>query len=256
MTRTALPTRPRPRRDLGHRRGDGPPLRGRRRPAAPRRAQRPAARRGRRRSRARGAAGVETECLDLGARSDAGAALDRMVATLGGLDHVLLFYGILGDQERAEHDPAHARRDPRRELLARAAAWCLAAANLLEAQGHGIARGGRIGRGRPGTAVQLRLRRRQGRARRCSCRASRIASPCARAAALAPSGQAGLRRHADDRRPEEGRPALGDAGAGRGRSSDAPPTSGGPVVYAPWFWRWIMLVVRFVPAPIFHKLKL
>lgn len=28
------------------------------------------------------------------------------------------------------------------------------------------------------------------------------------------------------------------------------------VVYLPWFWRWIMLVIRHIPEPIFKKLKL
>ena len=28
------------------------------------------------------------------------------------------------------------------------------------------------------------------------------------------------------------------------------------VVYLPWFWRWIMLVIRHIPEPIFGKLKL
>jgi hypothetical protein len=28
---------------------------------------------------------------------------------------------------------------------------------------------------------------------------------------------------------------------------------GGPIVYAPWFWRFIMLIIRVIPAPIFHK---
>jgi short-subunit dehydrogenase len=31
---------------------------------------------------------------------------------------------------------------------------------------------------------------------------------------------------------------------------------GGPVVYAPWFWRWIMLVIRLLPASIFNRLDL
>jgi decaprenylphospho-beta-D-erythro-pentofuranosid-2-ulose 2-reductase len=31
---------------------------------------------------------------------------------------------------------------------------------------------------------------------------------------------------------------------------------GPPVVYAPWFWRGIMLIVRNTPAFIFHKTKL
>jgi short-subunit dehydrogenase len=28
------------------------------------------------------------------------------------------------------------------------------------------------------------------------------------------------------------------------------------VVYTPWFWRWIMLVVRHIPEPIFVRTKL
>jgi decaprenylphospho-beta-D-erythro-pentofuranosid-2-ulose 2-reductase len=31
---------------------------------------------------------------------------------------------------------------------------------------------------------------------------------------------------------------------------------GGPIVYAPWFWRFILLIIRLVPAPIFHKVRL
>ena len=31
---------------------------------------------------------------------------------------------------------------------------------------------------------------------------------------------------------------------------------GGPVVYAPWFRRFIMLIIRFLPAPIFNKLEI
>ncbi len=27
-------------------------------------------------------------------------------------------------------------------------------------------------------------------------------------------------------------------------------------IYAPWFWRWILLIIRAVPMPIFHKTKL
>ena len=29
-----------------------------------------------------------------------------------------------------------------------------------------------------------------------------------------------------------------------------------PIIYAPWFWRPIMLIIRLVPSPIFHKTKL
>ena len=32
--------------------------------------------------------------------------------------------------------------------------------------------------------------------------------------------------------------------------------SGKDVVYLPWFWRWIMLVIRLVPEGIFKRLRL
>lgn len=28
------------------------------------------------------------------------------------------------------------------------------------------------------------------------------------------------------------------------------------VAYTPWFWRWIMLIIRSIPAPVFHRIKL
>ena len=28
------------------------------------------------------------------------------------------------------------------------------------------------------------------------------------------------------------------------------------IVYLPWFWRWIMLLIRHIPEPLFKKLKL
>jgi decaprenylphospho-beta-D-erythro-pentofuranosid-2-ulose 2-reductase len=28
------------------------------------------------------------------------------------------------------------------------------------------------------------------------------------------------------------------------------------VIYVPWFWRWIMLVIRMIPERIFKRLKL
>jgi decaprenylphospho-beta-D-erythro-pentofuranosid-2-ulose 2-reductase len=33
-------------------------------------------------------------------------------------------------------------------------------------------------------------------------------------------------------------------------------TSGTPVVYLPWFWRWIMRVIRWMPQPVFDRIRL
>ena len=34
------------------------------------------------------------------------------------------------------------------------------------------------------------------------------------------------------------------------------PKGGGTVVYAPWFWRPVMALIRAVPSPIFHRTNL
>jgi hypothetical protein len=28
------------------------------------------------------------------------------------------------------------------------------------------------------------------------------------------------------------------------------------IVYVPWFWYWIMLVIRHIPEPLFRKLRI
>ena len=85
---------------------------------------------------ARGAASASIEALDLGQTGGAAKSLERMIARLGGVDHILIFYGVLGDQKRAEADFEHAD-EILRVNFSSPAQWCLAAAARLEAQGHG-----------------------------------------------------------------------------------------------------------------------
>jgi decaprenylphospho-beta-D-erythro-pentofuranosid-2-ulose 2-reductase len=28
------------------------------------------------------------------------------------------------------------------------------------------------------------------------------------------------------------------------------------IIYVRWFWRWIMLIIKLIPEPVFKKLKL
>ena len=85
--------------------------------------------------RARGAAQVMTFDVDF-TTSAVPAALGEMVAALGGVDHVLLAYGILGKQETAETDLAAAQSIVDVNFRS-ATAWILAAAQMLERQGRG-----------------------------------------------------------------------------------------------------------------------
>jgi decaprenylphospho-beta-D-erythro-pentofuranosid-2-ulose 2-reductase len=86
--------------------------------------------------RLRGAPRVEIKTCDLAQASDATAAFAPFAATLGGVDHVLIAYGTLGDQKASEGDLGTAGENLAVNFTS-AACWCLAAAGVLERQGHG-----------------------------------------------------------------------------------------------------------------------
>lgn len=194
---------------------------------------------------------VETFVADL-ATADAGASLAAMTKD-GPLDMVLIAYGLLGDQARAERDPAHAQ-----EIMAvnftSAANWCLAAANVLEAQGHGalIVVGSVAGdRGRASNYVYGAAK--GGIAVLVQGLAHRLLRSGARAVLIKPGFvDTPMTAHITPKgalwaKPDDiARVIVATAEAKRG----------GPVVYAPWFWRWIMVVIRSLPSFVLHRTKL
>lgn len=199
----------------------------------------------------RGATRTEVAIADLAVPRDAAAALAGFAATLGGIDHILVAYGILGDQAEAARDPAAAER-----ILAvnftSASAWCLAAANLLEAQGQGslVVLGSVAGdRGRRQNFVYGAAK--AGLAALVEGIAHRFAAKGPRAVlvkpgpTITPMTEGMQRKGFTWAKPE-------DVAAVVRRAAD----KGGPVVYAPWFWRYIMLIIRFLPAPIFNRLDI
>lgn len=203
--------------------------------------------------KARGAAAAEVEATDLVRTQDAQAQLQALAARLGGLDDVLLFYGVLGDQARAESDMAHAR-----EILdvgfTSAAEWCLASASILEAQGRGalVVIGSVAGdRGRQSNYVYGAAKAGlgvlvQGIAHRLALRGRG-----ARAVLVKPGFvDTPMTDHL-----KKGGPLWASPGAVAQVVRKAA-DKGGPIVYAPFFWRFILLVIRLVPAPIFHKTRL
>ncbi|CAN7337634.1 SDR family NAD(P)-dependent oxidoreductase [Phenylobacterium sp. LjRoot219] len=199
--------------------------------------------------RARGARAVEVAAIDL---ADASRAAERLAAWRRGeaVQAVLLFYGVLGDQSRAEVDLGHAREILETDFTS-AALWSLAAANLLEAQNSGalVVVGSVAGdRGRQSNYVYGAAKAGlgvlvQGIAHRLALRGS-----AARAALVKP----GFVDTAMTDHMKKGGPlwAKPDAVARMIRKAAG---AGGPVVYAPGFWRLIMLVIRVIPAPLFHR---
>jgi decaprenylphospho-beta-D-erythro-pentofuranosid-2-ulose 2-reductase len=201
----------------------------------------------------RGAGRVATRSMDLSQVKDPARVLEDITTELGGADAVLIFYGLLGDQEQANADLTAAR-----EILAvnftSQAEWALASANHLTQ--HPAGRG-----------VLLAI--------------SSVAGDRGRMRnfvyGAAKSGLSTLMQGLAHRSAHEGGPRVVVIKMG---PVDTPMTAthekntglfaqpnevartivkaikrGGPVLYVPWFWRWIMLAVRAIPSPIFHRLK-
>jgi decaprenylphospho-beta-D-erythro-pentofuranosid-2-ulose 2-reductase len=199
--------------------------------------------------KARGAAATEIFDVDFTA-PDAASTLATMAGKLGGLDHVILAYGVLGDQILADRDEAAALAIIDVNFRS-AAAWTLAVANLLERQGRGslVALGSVAGdRGRrsnyvygaakAGLAVLV-----QGISHRFRGVGPRVVivkpgpTDTAMTAGMAKGGPLW---------------ATPEAVAAVVRKAA---DSGGPVVYAPARWRLIMAIICNIPASIFNKMN-
>jgi NAD(P)-dependent dehydrogenase (short-subunit alcohol dehydrogenase family) len=202
--------------------------------------------------RARGAAQIETEAMDLETSAkDAPRHMQEWKRALGGLDHVHVVYGYLGTQEKASTDPAELARITSSNYST-AVQWCEAAANIFRAQKHGsiVAVSSVAGdRGRQSNYAYGAAK--GGLALYMQGLAHSLASTGARAVAVKPGFvdtpmTDGMKKGgALWASPEK-------VGAIIRRAAD----KGGPIQYAPGIWRMILLVIRSVPAFVFHKTRL
>lgn len=200
--------------------------------------------------RVRGAAAVHTVVLDL-ATADAGRELDGFARLAGAIDVVLLAYGVLGDQAAAEQDPAVAKNILEADFLS-AAAWCLAAANHLAARRAGVlvVIGSVAGdRGRMSNYIYGAAK--GGLGILVQGIAHRLAPTGARAVLIKPGlVDTPMTAHMAPGGILWSRPEVVAAAIRKAAER------GGPVVYAPWWWRFVMLIIRLVPSSILHKTKL
>ncbi len=201
----------------------------------------------------RGAASVKTAICDLGnlAAAQVYAVFDQCVAQLGGVDHIVLAYGVLGDQAEAEHDPAIAGEIIRTNF-ASAALWCLAAAAVLERQKKGalVVLGSVAGdRGRRSNYIYGATK--SGLAVLVQGIAHRFGPNGPRAVIVKPGPidtpmTQGMTKGGPLWASAESVAAIVRRAAERG----------GVVVYAPARWRWIMLIIRALPGAVFNRSKL
>lgn len=200
--------------------------------------------------RVRGAAKVETKVLDLAGADDHEAILREMSERLGGIDALILTYGILGDQAQAKADLAHARKIIDTDFTS-AALWLMAAAKVVNPSGSILAVSSVAGdRGRQSNYVYGAAK--GALALLIQGMAHDLAATGPHVVAIKPGFvitpmTAALKR---------GGPLWASAATLAKIIVGTIDKKKGPIVYAPWFWRWIMLIIRLVPAPIFHKTKL
>lgn len=201
--------------------------------------------------RARGAAKVEAIDLDLaGEAINAKTHLVDWSQRLGGIDHVLVFYGYLGTQDKAWTDISELNRILTVNFTS-AALWCGAAGEIMRKQKRGSVvavtsvagdRGRQsnfaYGAAKGGLSVFM-----QGMAHALAPEGARAVS-----IKLGPTQTpmtAGMPGHEKMAKPESVAPAIR-------RAAD----KGGPIQYVPGKWKIIMGIIRLVPSFVFHKTKL
>jgi NAD(P)-dependent dehydrogenase (short-subunit alcohol dehydrogenase family) len=197
----------------------------------------------------RGAARAEVLALDLAAEANE-ARFDAMVEALGGADQVILAYGVLGGAE-VETDLDAARALIEVDFTS-AALWALAAANHLERQRRGalVAIGSVAGdRGRASNYVYGAAK--AGLAVLMQGLAHRLSRAGARAVVVKPGFiDTPMTAHIAKSGPLWARPEAIARVVRRAAGK------GGPVVYAPGFWRPILWIIRALPAPLMHRTRL
>jgi short-subunit dehydrogenase len=199
--------------------------------------------------RTRGAQQVDTALADLADLDSHPALVARAWAAMDGIEAALIAHGTLGDQAESQRDPAALMREMKTNFLS--------PASLLHALADRMAHGtiaviGSVAgdRGRQSNYVYgaakggLRIFTQGVRHRLASkgvdvvlIQPGFVDTPMT--AGLAKGGPLWAKpdRVAADiyRAMDRGRPAI---------------------LYTPWFWRWIMLIIRLVPDAIFRKTKL
>jgi short-subunit dehydrogenase len=200
--------------------------------------------------RARGATQVETEVVDLIDLARSSRLIDESVAKLGGLDALLVAQGTLPDQAACEADPAQTLREFSLNAMG-PIALALKAAAYFEIQRSGC------------LAVITSVAGVRGRRTNYVYGSAKAAVSTFLEGLRGRMGDAGV--SVVDIRPgfvdtpmtaHLPKKALFATAASVGERVYRAMNSGDAVVYTPWFWRWIALVIQLIPRSIFAKLPI
>ena len=163
---------------------------------------------------------------------------------------VVLAFGYLGDQRRAEDDPAEARRILDTNLTGCVIALNLVAAHLARSGGGFVCALSSVAGERGRQSNYIYGAAKAGLTAYLSGLRNRLAGAGVQVLTV----KAGI----VDTRMSAGMPGSGLAvpPAAVARAVVRAITAGRDVVYVPWFWRVIMLIIRLIPERIFKRLKL
>lgn len=198
----------------------------------------------------RGAKRVESYVLDLKQLDQHAAMLDAAVASLGDIDKVLIAYGTLGDQRLSQENVAKALEEFTNNCTSVISLLTILA-NYFEQRRHGCIAvissvAGDRGRksnyvyGAAKGALTIFLQGLRGR----------LVSSGVKVVTIKP-GFADTPMTASLRKG-----VLFTSPRIIGKGIYEAMNKGKDVVYLPWFWRPIMLVVKSVPEPVFKKLSI
>jgi decaprenylphospho-beta-D-erythro-pentofuranosid-2-ulose 2-reductase len=200
--------------------------------------------------RVRGATRIETFAVNLNQLERHEEVIDTAIRALGGLDAALIAHGTLGDQQRAQADVPYMLAEFTTNAISYIALMTRLA-NIFEAQKRGCLAvissvAGDRGRGSNyiyGAAKGTVSLFAQGLRNRLS--KSGVAVVTIKPGFVDTPMTAHLKKN-----PLYAKPAP------VGRRIYTAMLKGESVVYVPWFWRWIMLIIRNIPEAIFKKLSL
>lgn len=198
----------------------------------------------------RGAAVVEAMTLDLAAPVSYDGTLRELSSRLGGIDVLIITYGILGNQGRAKDDLEHANAILTTDFVS-ASLWLLAAAKVVSPGGNIVVFSSVAGdRGRKSNFVYGAAK--GGLAVFAQGLAHDLAETGPHVMIVKP-GLVDTPMTADIKK---GGPLWASAKNVARIVVREIDKKSRTVVYVPWFWRWIMLIIRLLPTSIFHRLNL
>jgi short-subunit dehydrogenase len=200
--------------------------------------------------RARGAKEVATAVVDMLDLARCSRLIDEAAKQLGGLDTLLVAQGTLPDQAACEADPVRTLREFSLNAMG-PITLLLKAAAYFETQGSGC------------LAVITSVAGVRGRRSNYVYGAAKAAVSTFLEGLRGRMGGAGV--SVIDIRPgfvdtpmtaHLPKNALFASAASVGERIYRAMLAGDDVVYTPWFWRWIMLVIQLIPRSIFVKLSI